>query len=94
MGDDSLEETNVNSDAYDELDSRVGSSASQVSQSTGALISGNQETNRIHRVAPPPLIRHRRPPYPASRAVAIALAIAIPVSLLCGVLIALAFLNL
>jgi eukaryotic-like serine/threonine-protein kinase len=93
MGDDSLEETNANSDAYEELDSRVGS-ASQVSQSTGALISGNQETNRIHRVTPPPLIRHRRPPYPASRAVAIALAIAIPVSVLCGALITLALLSL
>jgi eukaryotic-like serine/threonine-protein kinase len=93
MGDDTLEETNVNSDAYEDLDSRVGST-SQVSQSTGALVSGNQETHRIRRVTPPPLIRHRRPRYSVSQAVAIALALAIPISMLCGALITLALLSL
>ncbi len=91
-GDEGLEETNVNSDVYDEVDSRTGST-SQVSQSTGSLVSGTQETNRIHRVTPPPLIRHRRVQISAVRAVAIALAISIPVSMLVGALIAWAVMS-
>jgi eukaryotic-like serine/threonine-protein kinase len=93
IGDDGLEETNVSSDVYEDLDSRVGS-ASQVSQSTGPLVSGNQETNRIHRVTPPPLVRYRRPQPSSFRAVVIALAISIPLSMLAGALIMLALLNL
>ncbi|MCH5375669.1 MAG: protein kinase, partial [Planctomycetes bacterium] len=92
-GDEGLEETNANSDAYDEVDSRTGS-ASQVSQSTAALVSASQETNRIHRVTPPPLIRHRRRRPSTAQAVAIALAVSIPVSMLAGSLIALALLSL
>ncbi|TVS18961.1 MAG: serine/threonine protein kinase [Planctomycetaceae bacterium] len=92
MGDEGLEETNANSDAYEDLDSRTGS-ASQVSQSTGALVSNNQETNPIRRVVPPPLVRHRRSRHATFRAVAIALAIAIPVSMLFGAFIALVLLS-
>ncbi len=92
MGDESLEETNANSDAYEDLDSRTGS-ASQVSQSTGALVSNKQETNPIRRVVPPPLVRHRQSRHATFRAVAIALAIAIPVSMLFGAFIALLLLG-
>lgn len=92
MGDESLEETNANSDAYEDLDSRTGST-SQLSQSTGALVSNHQETNPIRRVVPPPLVRHRRSRHATFRAVAIALAIAIPVSMLFGAFIALLLLG-
>ncbi len=92
MGDEGLEETHPNSDAYEDLDSRAGS-ASQVSQSTGALVSNKQETNPIRRVIPPPLVRHRRSRHATFRAVAIALAISIPLSMLFGLFLALLLLG-
>lgn len=93
MGDEGLEETNANSDAYDDIDSRAGST-SQVSQSTGALDSNNQETYPIRRIVPPPLVHHRRGPRRSTfRAVAIALAISIPLSMLFGAFLALLLMS-
>lgn len=91
-GDEGLEETNVAGEGYDEFDSRTGSG--QISQSTGAVGSAAQETHRIRRVTPPPLAPSRRSSTRARRRLQLALAIAIPLSMLAGSLITLAALGL
>ena len=86
--DDELQDTDAGSDVYDNGDSRQGSSSSsQVSQATATVASGGQETRRIRRVAPPPLPSHRYASPSATASVMIALAIAIPISMLVGSLL-------
>ncbi len=84
--DDELQDTDAGSEAGDNGDSRLGS-GSQISQTTSAVASDGQETRRIRRVAPPPLPaqRYEAPAVPVS--VFIALAIAIPISMLVGSLL-------
>jgi serine/threonine protein kinase len=79
-----LQDTTGGSDILED-DSR-GGSASQLSQTTGGVASTNQETRRV-RVTPPPLIRHVRPPEPADKVLIVALAVAIPLSMLAGALV-------
>ena len=83
-----MEETQVSSDVYEDVDSRVGS-ASQVSQATAAILSGKQETHRIRRVVPPPLHSHTRPDRGERLRLISVLAIAIPLSMLAGSLLTL-----
>lgn len=86
--DDELQDTDAGSDVYDNGDSRQGSSSSsQVSQATATVASGGQETRRIRRVGPPPLPTHRDASHSAAASVMIALAIAIPISMLVGSLL-------
>jgi eukaryotic-like serine/threonine-protein kinase len=93
MAEDGLEETQVSSDVYDELDSRIGST-SQVSQTTASVLSGKQETHRIRRITPPPLQRHRRAAQAARWRLLIVLAIAVPVSMFTGSMLTLLLIEL
>jgi len=85
--DDQLQDTDAGSDMYDNGDSRQGSSSGQISQTTSAVAAGAQETRRIRRVSPPPLPTHRYASPSATASVLIALAIAIPISMLVGSLL-------
>lgn len=81
-----LADTHAGSDAFDDLDSRSGSS-SQVSQTTASVASEGQETRPIRRVKPPPLPLHRRQKKTFTTNMLIALAIAVPVSMMVGALL-------
>ncbi|MCU0978602.1 MAG: serine/threonine protein kinase [Pirellulaceae bacterium] len=85
--DDQLQDTDAGSDVFDNGDSRQGSSGSQISQTTSTGAAIGQETRRIRRVAPPPLPMQRYPAPSATAGVLIALAIAIPISMLVGSLL-------
>lgn len=88
---DDMQETHIGDDMYEEGDSRSGS---QISQSTAGLTSQNQDTGRIRRIKPPPLAaHHRRRRGPTWNTVAIALAVAVPLSMLAGGLITLAIMQ-
>ncbi len=84
--DDQLQDTDAGSDVFDNGDSRQGS-GSQISQSTSPGAALGQETRRIRRVAPPPLPTQRYPAPSPTAGVLIALAIAIPISMLVGSLL-------
>ena len=75
------QDTHIGSDDGEDVESRSGS---QVLQSTGAVSSGGQETQRLRRVKPPPLKRHVEARRRARRRLLISLALAVPVSLLAG----------
>jgi serine/threonine protein kinase len=92
-GDEGMEETSAGSGVYDDVGSGAGS-GSHVSQSTGPFVSGSQDTYRIRRTTPPPLVRRDRSPSSSQRAVLIALAIAIPLAMLVGSAITFALLSL
>jgi len=89
--DEDLADTHIGDDMYD--DSRSGSS-SQVSQGTAPVASGAQETRRMRSITPPPLPSARRRKGARSKShtgaptnLTIALAIAIPVSMIIGALL-------
>jgi serine/threonine protein kinase len=92
--DEDMQDTFSNSDVSDELDSRSGG-ISQGSQATPPVASGNQETQRMRRVTPPPLRRHKnRLAATQSMRIIQALAIAVPISMLLGALLTLLILSL
>jgi serine/threonine protein kinase len=85
--DEDLQDTFSGSDLYDDVDSLSGS-GSQISQATSPVASSSQETRRLRRVTPPPLpVRGRRKS--TLRTILITLAVAVPLSMLVGALLAL-----
>jgi serine/threonine protein kinase len=84
--DEDLQDTFTGED-QDEGDSRIGS-GSQTSQSTSGVASWAQETRRIRRVSPPPLPQQREPSISVNISVVWALAVAVPLSMLAGALLA------
>ncbi len=84
--DEDLQDTFSGSDLYDDMDS--ASSGSQISQATSSVASSAQETRRLRRVTPPPLPIHRRQKS-SIRGILTALAVAVPLSMLLGALLAL-----
>jgi len=91
--DSDLQDTHVGSDAFDQGDSR-GGSTSQVSQSTANVVSGAQETRRIRQTKPPPLPHRTRSRVSMRTPVLIALGISIPLSMLVGALLTFAVMAL
>lgn len=84
--DDQMQDTDAERESYEDGDSRTGS-GSQISQPTYHAAAGAQETRRIARIIPPPLPQHRTSDPTTATSVLIALAIAIPISLLVGSLL-------
>jgi serine/threonine protein kinase len=90
---DELQDTNTGSDQSQDVDNR-GGQGSRASQVTDPVASGTQETRRVRRLTPPPLPRHRHPSPSFTQGILIALAIAIPVSMLLGAMVTFVMLTL
>jgi serine/threonine protein kinase len=85
--DDDLQDTFSGSDLYDDVGSLSGN-GSQISQTTSRVASAAQETSRVRRITPPPLPIHRRRKSSLA-SVLVSLAVAVPISMLLGALLAL-----
>ena len=94
VADEDLQDTFAGNDLYDDVDSHSSSSGSQVSQTTSPVASSGQETRRLQRVSPPPLPSRRRFLASRTRAILIALAVSVPVSMLVGAVLALVLVTL